>query len=215
MKLILSLALAASLLTVSAASAGQIPFNSSWKEQKFSLFSKNKYSFQGAALGVQSDGAVSMAYRPVPENLWGASKASWRWSVDQSVPATDLRKKGGDDRNLAMYVVFLPEAEAQRLKGAGIRKLLGSDAARVLVYVWGGNHGRGKVLSSPYLGARGKTVVLRNSGTGSHAENVDLAGDYKRAFGGSKGAVVGLAVSADSDDTNSAVRGAIANLSLN
>ena len=215
MKRIIPLALIASLIAAPAVMAEQISFNKSWQEQKFSLFSKNKYSFQGATLGVQSDGAVSMAYRAVPENLWGSSKASWRWSVDQSVPATDLRKKGGDDRNLAMYVVFLPEADAQRLKGAGIRKLLGSDAARVLVYVWGGNHGRGKVLGSPYLGNRGKTVVLRDSGTGSHSESVDLAGDYKRAFGGSKGAVVGLAISADSDDTDTAVRGAIANLKLN
>lgn len=215
MKRIFTLALAASLLAAPAVMAEQIPFNKSWKEQKFSLFSKNKYSFKGAALGVQSDGAVSMAYRAVPQDLWGTHKASWRWSVDQSVPATDLRKKGGDDRNLALYAVFLPEADAQKLKGASIRKLLGSEAARVLVYVWGGNHGRGKLLNSPYLGARGKTVILRNSGTGSHSESVDLASDYKRAFGGIKGAVVGLAISADSDDTDSKVIGAISNLSLN
>ena len=215
MKRILSLALAASLISAPAVMAEQIPFNKSWKEQKFSLFSKNKYSFKGSTLGVQSDGSVSMAYRAVPEGLWGANKASWKWSVDQSVPATDLRNKGGDDRNLAMYAVFLPEADAQKLKGAGIRKLLNSDAARVLVYVWGGNHGRGQVLASPYLGSRGKTVVLRNSSTGSHSENVDLASDYKRAFGGTKGAVVGLAVSADSDDTSTKVRGSISNLSLN
>ena len=215
MKRILSLALAASLFTAPVVMAEQISFNKSWKEQKFSLFSKNKYSFKGSTLGVKSDGAVSMAYRAVPEGLWNSSKASWKWSVDQSVPATDLRKKGGDDRNLAMYVVFLPPADAQALKGAGIRKLLGSDAARVLVYVWGGNHGRGKVLASPYLGARGKTVVLRNAGTGSHSESVNLASDYKRAFGGAKGAVVGIAVSADSDDTDSKISGAISNLSLN
>lgn len=210
-----AMALVASVLAAPAAQAGQIAFNSSWKEQKFSLFSKNRYSFGGSALGVQSDGAVSMAYTPVPDNLWNSTKASWRWSVEQSVPPTDLRKKGGDDRNLAMYVVFLPDAEARRLKGKGIRQLLSADAARVLVYVWGGNHGRGNVLASPYLGDRGKTVVLRDAGTGSFSENVDLAGDYRRSFGGVPGAVVGLAVSADSDDTGTAVKGAIASLNLN
>lgn len=214
MKRILSLALAATVLTVSAASAGAIPFNSGWKEQKFSLFSKNKYSFGASTLGVASDGSVSMAYRPVPENLWGATNAAWRWSVEQSVPATDLRKKGGDDRNLALYVVFLPAADAQASKGKGIRALLSNTNARVLVYVWGGNHARGQVLGSPYLGNRGKTVVLRGAGTGAHSENVNLATDYKRAFGGAPGAVVGLAVSADSDDTDSAIRGSIANLTL-
>jgi hypothetical protein len=44
---------------------------------------------------------------------------------------------------------------------------------------------------------------------------VDLAGDYARAFGGSAGALVGLAVSGDSDDTDSTISAAIANLSLN
>ena len=172
MKRILCLALAASVLSASAATAGSIPFNSGWKEQKFSLFSKNRYSFGSSTLGVSSDGAVSM------------------------------------------YVVFLPEADAQAAKGKGIRALLSNNNARVLVYVWGGNHGRGQVLASPYLGNRGKTVVLRNAGTGSHSENVNLASDYKRAFGGSAGAVVGIAVSADSDDTSSQIKGAIANLSL-
>lgn len=212
---ILSLALAASLFTASAVTAEPVPFNSGWKEQKFSLFSKNRYSFGANTLGVQSNGSVSMAYRAVPEKLWGSTRAAWRWSVDQSVPATDLRRKGGDDRNLAMYVVFLPEAEAQGVKGKGIRALLGNQSARVLVYVWGGNHGRGQLLPSPYLGTRGKTVVLRNSGTGSHSENVNLASDYSRAFGGTASAVVGIAVSADSDDTNSQIKGAIANLTLN
>ena len=215
MKRIFSLALVASLIAAPAVMAEQIRFYKSWKEQKFSLFSKNKYSVKGGTLGVASDGAVSMAYRAVPEGLWGASKVSWKWNVTESVLATDLRKKGGDDRNLTMYVVFLPEAETQKLKGAGIRKLLGSNAARVLAYVWGGNHGRGQMLGSPYLGDRGKTVVLRNAGTGSYSESVNLANDYKRAFGGTKGAVVGIAVSADSADTKSKVRGAISGLALN
>ncbi|MEP5153290.1 DUF3047 domain-containing protein [Planktotalea sp.] len=212
---IITLALIASLFAAPAVHAGQISFSKSWKEQKFSLFSKNKYSFKGSTLGVASNGSVSMAYRAVPEDLWSSSKATWRWAVDQSVPATDLRKKGGDDRNLAMYAVFLPEAEAQSLKGANIRKLLSSDAARVLVYVWGGNNGRGKVLDSPYLGSRGKTIVLRDAGTGSHSETVDFAADYKRAFGGAKGAFVGIAVSADSDDTDTSVKGTISNLTVN
>ena len=71
------------------------------------------------------------------------------------------------------------------------------------------------MLSSPYLGARGKTIVRRPSGTGSFRETVDLAGDYTRAFGGAAGALVGLAVSADSDDTNSTIRGEISGLSIN
>jgi len=44
---------------------------------------------------------------------------------------------------------------------------------------------------------------------------VNLAKDYSRAFGGSAGALVGLAISADSDDTDTVIQGAISGLTLN
>ncbi|MHA7876858.1 DUF3047 domain-containing protein [Roseivivax sp.] len=195
--------------------AAQVPFNDSWKVQRFSLFSGNDYGFGGDSLSVASDGTVSIAYRPLSEGAWGAESAGWSWSVSQGVPATDLTQKGGDDRNLALYFVFLPEARAEELKGASITRLLNEDDIRALVYVWGGDHARGAVLPSPYLGARGKTVVLRPAGTGSHRENVDLAADYARAFGGSPEALVGIAVSGDSDDTDSMIRADVSGLTVN
>jgi hypothetical protein len=199
-----------------AAFAEAVPFDNSWSTQRFSLFSSNKYGFQGNTLSIASDKSVSLAYARVKQPLWGAKSAKWSWGVSQSVPATDLAKKGGDDRNASLYFVFLPEGEALALGAkADIRKLLTSESARVLVYVWGDNQGRGKVLSSPYLGNRGKTILLRPAGTGKFSENVNLADDYKRVFGGSAGALVGLAVSADSDDTKSAIRASISGLTLN
>lgn len=197
------------------ATAGPVSFGQGWKEQKFSLFSNNSYSYSASAVEIASDAEVSLIWKPVARGDWRARRASWDWSVSQSVPATDLTRKGGDDRNLALYFVFLPEAQAEQMQDASVRRLLAADAARVLVYVWGGAAGRGAVLPSPYLGARGKTVIRRPAGTGSFSENVDLAGDYARAFGGSPGALVGLAVSADSDDTNSAVRARLSGLVLN
>lgn len=199
-----------------AAHAESVAFDKSWTTQRFSLFSSNKYGFQGNAMSIASDGSVSLAYTRVKEALWGAKSAKWSWSVSQSVPATDLAKKGGDDRNASLYFVFLPEAEAKALGAkADVRKLLTSQSARVLVYVWGDNRGRGTVLSSPYLGNRGKTILLRAAGTGKFSESVNLAADYKRAFGGQAGALVGLAISADSDDTKTAIRASITGLALN
>lgn len=211
----LTAAFIAAMIVAPMALAETIPFSSNWKERRFSLFSKNTYSFSGSSLGIVSDGSVSMTYTAVPPSLWQNKTATWRWSVDQGVPATDLRQKGGDDRNLALYVVFLPNAEAERLKGKSATRLVRSKAARVLVYVWGGDHGRGQMLANPYLKAQGKTLVLRDAGTGTYRETVDLAADYARAFGAGEVAVVGFAVSADSDDTNSKISAAIANLALN
>lgn len=211
----LTLSLIATLALSGPTLAATVPFDQSWKEQRFSLFSSNDYRFAGSSMTMASDGSVSLAYRPLPESLWSGTAASWQWRVDQSVPATDLRRKGGDDRNLALYFVFLPADQAQALKGSSVRQLLSNDAVRVLVYVWGGGHNRGAVLDSPYLGARGKTVVLRGAGTGSNAESVNLSGDFAKAFGGQPGALVGLAISGDSDDTSSTIRASISGLSVN
>jgi len=208
------LTLAACLLATAALAAGPVRFDAAWQEQRFALFSSNDYAFVGDRLSVRSDGTVSLVWARLPEASWGARGAAWRWSVDRSVPATDLRLKGGDDRNLALYFVFLPEAEAHASGGDGIRRLLDAEAARVLVYVWGGPGGQPRLQDSPYLGARGKTIALRPAGTGTAAETVDLAADHRAAFGTAPGALVGIAVSADSDDTASAIRAELSNLVL-
>lgn len=194
--------------------ANSIPFDGGWTHQRFSLFSRNEYVQRGGALDLASDGSVSLLYRAVPRGFWDADAASWSWQVSQSVPATDLRQKGGDDRNLALYFVFLSEGEAKRLEGTKVTKLLTNDAVRVLVYVWDGTHTRGAFLDSPYLGSRGKTVVLRGAGTGQAREQVDLNRDYTRAFGGDATSLVGLAVSGDSDDTDSRIMARISGLTL-
>ena len=206
----------AALLTVfaTAAAAGPVSFANGWQEQRLSLFSSNDYSF-GQNLGLVSDGSVSIAWTRVASDKWGSDGASWTWTVDQSVPPTDLSLKGGDDRNISLYFVFVPDAIAPSLEGANIRALLGNGDVRIIQYAYGGNHARGQVIPSPYGPAgQGVTIALRQAGTGSFNENVDLAADYARAFGGEKGALIGLAVSGDSDDTDSMIRAALGNLVL-
>jgi hypothetical protein len=196
-----------------APASAAVPF-ADWDEQRFSLFSGNDWMAQAASVSVTSQGTVSMLWTALPENLGTARSASWTWSVQSSVPPTRLDLKGGDDRNLSLYFIFMPEDIARANRGASIRRLIGIEQARVLMYVWGGDHERGEVLPSPYLGARGKTVALRQSGTGSNRERIDLGRDYRRAFGGEASSLVGLALSADSDDTDSIIRATLRDLDL-
>lgn len=212
MRFFLSALLATALAT--PVSAGPVSLADGWREQRLSLFSSNDYSF-GTQLQMVSEGSVSIAWTRVGQADWGTNGASWDWTVAQSVPPTDLSLKGGDDRNLSLYFVFVPQSIAPSLQDAGIRSLLGNSDVRVIQYAWGGNHAAGQVIPSPYgPPGQGVTIALRQAGTGSFSENVDLAADYARAFGGQKGALVGLAVSGDSDDTDSVIRAAIGNLTL-
>lgn len=207
-------ALIALVLLTAPANAGPISF-ADWKVHWFASFF-SRVSFDGAPgrMGVVADGSVSITYKILPKSEWDTKGAKWTWQVDRSVPATDLRQKGGDDRNLALYFAFLPKDQAAEAGRSSLRKLLKNPDGRVLVYVHGGAHKRGDLLASPYLGARGKTLVLRPSGSGRHAENINLAADYKRAFGAEPGALVALALSADSDDTDVEMVGAIEGLRL-
>lgn len=203
------------VVAASAAFSGPISFDGNWNEQRLQLFNSNDYGFNGNRLSIESEGAVSLAWSRTGEANWGATSATWSWAVDQSVPVTDLSRKGGDDRNISVYFVFLPQADAERLKGAGIRRLSGNDNVRILQYVWGGDEARGLVEASPYAPEQSANVFMRQAGTGRHSESVNLAADYARAFGGAPEALVGVAVSADSDDTDAPIVASVSNFAIN
>lgn len=195
------------------ATANEISFDD-WTHQPFSLFSNNDYDRDGARLDILSDDAVSLIYTPLAPDFWDMQTARWSWRVEESAPATDLARKGGDDRNLSIYAVFLPPDEAERLRGESVVSLLEEPNARVLTYIWGGAYDRDALMPSPYLGDRGMAVMLRPAGAGDHAERVDFTADVKRAFGAEGMALVGLAVSADSDDTDSRIRATVSDFVL-
>ena len=209
-----ALALLCLALAPGLAAAQQVSFGDGWTEQRFSMFSGNRFALAGDTLGVRSDGTVSLVWTRLPERLWGKRQARWDWAVDRSAPATDLTRKGGDDRNLSLYFLFLPERTARQARDRGVRALLGDPDVRVLMYVWGGSHARGEILPTPYLGPRGRTVIRRAAGTGAGSETVDLAKDHQKAFGTAPGSLVGIAVSSDSDDTGTEVVARLSRLRL-
>ena len=51
---------------------------SSWKEQRFSLFSGNSYQKKTNEVVLRSDGTVSLIWSPVPAEIQQATTATWR-----------------------------------------------------------------------------------------------------------------------------------------
>lgn len=201
-------------LITSPALAGPIPFDSSWKEQGFSLFSSNDYTLNGGSMDIISDDSVSMIFRAVPEADWQARGASWQWSVSRSVVATDLTAKGVDDRNLAVYFVFVAENRAAALTGGSARRVFNDESTRTLVYVWGGDAPRGTIQQSPFQPGKLMTIISRPAEVGSFSEVPNLARDFQRAYGMAAGALIAIGVSADSDDTDGYISAQISNLQL-
>ena len=209
----LFLALCSLIAGSNIAQAGALLFDGSWKEQGFFRLWSNRYEQQGNRLDITSNGTVSLLWRQAPEASRLATAAEWNWQGEQGVEATDLSKKGGDDRNLAIYFVFVDTKSAANLTTTSARSLLRNPNMRALVYVWGGAHPVGAILPSPYH--RGlRTKVLRTTPIGAFDESVNLEQDYRAAFGTAPGALAGLAISADSDDTGGRIRASVGNFTL-
>jgi len=157
---------------------------------------------------VATDSGAGLLWRPLSGATRQTRIARWRWRVDEGVAATDLTQRGADDRALGVYFVF-----GDRPAGtSSAMELLASPSVTTLVYVFGGDKARGSVLPSPHMGARGKFIVLRPAATPKQIwfdETVELAADYARAFGRAMPALIGVAISSDSDDTRARNRAGV------
>ncbi|GGK23201.1 DUF3047 domain-containing protein [Salinarimonas ramus] len=205
--LALSLALAAPAAAQTAIPFGPDLESAGWDAITFRGIPATTYAARDAdTLDVVAEGSSSVIAKRLPPSAFDATAASWRWRVEEGPPATDLARRGGDDRALALYFAFAPEgdrasAEAGR---SSLRSLLLSGRGRLLVYVFGGVGTRGQIVENPYARGRGVYVIRRpaDAALGTwHSEEVDLAADHRAAFGEAPGILVGLAVASDSDDT--------------
>jgi Protein of unknown function (DUF3047) len=189
-----------------------------WRELEVSGKKANRFVGQpDGSIEVISSSSVSRLYRPLQVDLRATPELTWQWRVDEPVPPTDLTRKGEDDTALTIYVGFPWDPDrasfTERLKRPLVEALAGKDApGRVLAYVFGGKQQRGQVVESPHLGSAGFMRVLRpaDSPTGEwFEERVDLAKDYRQRFGENPSNPVQLAISADTDNTDSSSRGSV------
>lgn len=194
--------------------AEPVEFDASWEDLTFRGINATEYGYNGNTLVIQADNSSSVTYKALPQSAFDATQVRWNWTVSQSVPVTDLTRKGGDDRNVTIYFMFLDRKSADKLDaGDGLSKMLRNRKVRMLLYIWGGE-GAGTAHPSPYFKGRGINMILRDAGTGSGQENIDLVADYTRIFGEAPEALVGIAISSDSDDTDSSVRAQISDMVL-
>jgi hypothetical protein len=162
---------------------------------------------------VVADGSAGLLWRRIEGALAKARSARWRWRADEGVAPTDLTRRGGDDRALALYFVFGAAADA----GKAPFDLLRSSSVRALVYVFGGDKPRGVLVRSPHMGARGMFIVLRPADAARRVwfeEAADLEHDFRRAFGAGAPALLAVAIGSDSDDSRGRNRAQLRDLVL-
>ena len=194
-----------------------------WRDMPFKDKAPNIYiGHADGRLDVLTERSVSLLFHPIRIDLAQTPCLTWRWRVDRTMEPADLTRKGVDDRPLAVYVAFpYVSAEAsmgERLKRFLVEQIEGPDTpGRVLIYMWGGLGARGTRFLSPHIGEAGPMEILRpgDSALGVwQDERVDVAADYRRAFGTEPPPTQYVAVAGDSDDTRSASAATIAGLAF-
>jgi hypothetical protein len=159
---------AAAILACGApALAGPVSFGPSlsgqgWKPLTFRSLTPMGFAAEGASqLTIRGQKAVSVIWRSLDEDSWPLMAARWRWRVNSGPPATDLSRKGGDDRAIALYFLFARDAAAANAaKGAqSLTSAMWWSSGAALVYVWGGSGARNAVVASPHMGSSGKLVL--------------------------------------------------------
>ncbi|MDJ0949839.1 MAG: DUF3047 domain-containing protein [Alphaproteobacteria bacterium] len=220
--------LAVLFVTAPPALAASLPVTrdlaaSGWRPLEFPGFKATEFHCpEDGVIEVVARDSSSMLYRQVPEAQQRKRHLVWRWRVDTAPPATDLTRRGRDDRPLALHVAFAEEDGRGGLFGALTRDLIdamtGAPAhGKVLTYVWGGTQRPGDRFANPHLDGNGVMIVLRDGATPQgewFKERIDLAADFERAFGRPPPSVAFIAVSGDSDDEGGLSRGRVAAIML-
>lgn len=137
----------------------------------------------------------------------------WRWKVTGVMEKGDARKKAGDDYPARVYVIFeYDPGDAgffEKVKYESAKLLYGEYPPRSsLNYIWANRKHDAPVLTSTYT-EQVKLIPLRagEEGLGKWVtEEVNILGDYRRAFGEDPPEVASLAVMCDSDNTGESAR---------
>ena len=171
------------------------------------------------AIEARVDSSMALLARPIKVDLEQTPILCWRWWIQGVVAKGDIRKKNGNDFAARVYVSFdMPDSALSamvRMKLGMARRMLGiplPDAA--LTYVWDNRNPVGFAARSPYTD-RQQLIVAQsgNDRVGQWVpERVDVAADFARAFAGKPGHPVGLAISADGDNTKSIGRAAFTDI---
>jgi hypothetical protein len=187
-----------------------------WKEFTFDGQQQNTFrQLEEGVIEIETNKSVSIAYLPFDTaklDLRKTSNLVFEWQHEGQVIDTDVSKKGGDDRILAIYLAFPYQPEHASLKEKLLRPLVvasqGRDApGRLLTYLWAGEPKVGRWFENPYTGKAGYMKVIQDAKDGSnnanvwHAHKVNIVADFKEKFGHMPPTPAYVAIGVDSDDT--------------
>ena len=193
--------------------AGQQP----WEHREFPGKAATVYNYQNLegrhAMAVQADASASMLRQVVniaPAEL-GAFKFSWK--VADLLAQADMARRDADDSPVRIVLAFEGDRSQFSAKNSMLSELslllTGEPLPyATLMYVWCNTRAPGTVIVNPRTDRIRKLVVE----TGAQHLNQwldyerNIRADFEKAFGEAPGALVGIGIMTDSDNTQAHTR---------
>ena len=133
------------------------------------------------------------------------------WRVDQLIPGADMRQRDAEDSPVRLIMVFEGDRQRFSAKNNMLSELtlsLTGEPYATLMYVWCNDCPAESVIVNPRTDRIRKLAVESGAGRVGQWLNYrrDIRADFKKAFGEEPGALLGLALMTDTDNTRSTTR---------
>lgn len=135
------------------------------------------------------------------------------WRVDQLIPGADMRQRDAEDSPVRLIMVFEGDRQRFSAKNNMLSELTLSLTGEplpyaTLMYVWCNDCPAESVIVNPRTDRIRKLAVESGAGRVGQWLNYrrDIRADFKKAFGEEPGALLGLALMTDTDNTRSTTR---------
>lgn len=163
-----------------------------------------------AAIAAQAVSSASMLRKAVRKEANALGKLKFSWKVPALIAKADMTQRETEDSPVRVVLAFEGDRSKFSTKNAMLselsRALTGEEMPyATLMYVWGNQPEVGSVLINP------RTDRIRKMVVESGSQNLnqwmeyerDIRADYKKAFGEEPGALIGVGIMTDTDNTES------------
>jgi len=188
-----------------------------WAHQKFPGKVATRFDYSRIdgrdAVAVRSDASASMLRQVVRIEPQDLGRVRFSWKVPALIEQADLATRESDDAPVRIVLAFEGDRSRLSARDAALSELAQALTGEpmpyaTLMYVWCNKRPAGTVITSPRTDRIRKLVVESGPvrlNTWLDYER-DIRADYERVFGEKPGALVGIAIMTDTDNTRSHTR---------
>lgn len=200
-----------------ASAAGSSPALVPWQHRVFPGKKPGSYhaaSIDGrTAIASESNASASMLRQAVRIEAAQLSSVKFSWKVPALIAGADLADRDNSDSPARIVLAFEGDRSKFSAKNAMVSELALTLTGEplpyaMLMYVWNSNGDAGNIISSSRTDRIRKMVVESGpGGLGRWLEyERDVRADFVKAFGEEPGALVGVGIMSDTDNTRGQVR---------